>query len=497
MTSVAQTDAPTGASQTVDGIPSHAASGTPNATASQQAGLGDRAIAAVVDTLVLGGAFAVIGNWAATRWGGVTSSGFEMTGTPAAVTILLTGLFGFVYYWVLEGTVGATAGKAVVGLRVRHLDGSTAGLGASLTRNLCRLIDGIAFYLVGWIIASCSKRRQRLGDHLAHTIVVSDSAPAGRVIGAVGLAAFCAVVVVGVIAVRHGGAQSAVALGTSAHTGDVAGDVRSAPAPSDQSAGAAGAGASPLAISNVVWMDRAGGPPRASTPYTPDNTAYGAYQLSGFAHASDGHVDVAIRISPTDPSGAALDDPIANDVRTTGAATGPINGQFQVHLPPFVPAGVYSMRMTVHDAIGNTDGQFAPSFTVTAPPQLPAGALEVRDFVFSNSEGGDAVADPVYHAGQTVYLAMKFSGIQFRHDTTDVKIGLALLDPKGTVVMNKDDWATIAQRFVYHPSAFFIPATSNITLPSPVSPGTYAFRFTIADHVAATTVTSDAKFDVK
>jgi uncharacterized RDD family membrane protein YckC len=91
-----------------------------------------------------------------------------------------------VYFTVLEGLFGVTVGKLIMGLRVTDMQGQRASLRAVLLRNLLRLIDmlpliGINFggdgtfnipYLVGGIVALCSPYRQRLGDHVAHTLVV-------------------------------------------------------------------------------------------------------------------------------------------------------------------------------------------------------------------------------------------------------------------------------------------------------------------------------------
>jgi len=46
------------------------------------------------------------------------------------------------------------------------------GLGASVVRNVLRLVDGLSFYLVGALFALASSRGQRLGDRAAHTLVV-------------------------------------------------------------------------------------------------------------------------------------------------------------------------------------------------------------------------------------------------------------------------------------------------------------------------------------
>ena len=53
-------------------------------------------------------------------------------------------------------------------------DGSRPGAGQIATRTVLRLIDGIFFYLVGFVaILATGHRRQRLGDLAAKTTVVA------------------------------------------------------------------------------------------------------------------------------------------------------------------------------------------------------------------------------------------------------------------------------------------------------------------------------------
>jgi uncharacterized RDD family membrane protein YckC len=136
------------------------------------AALGDRLIALILDTVLMLALFAVIGMWAGARWGGISTSGFDMTGTGALVTIALVVIVAFFYHWLCEGLLGLTLGKAVAGVRVINENGDPCGLGPSLIRNILRIIDGLVGYLVGYFIAIFSKLRQRLGDHLARTFVV-------------------------------------------------------------------------------------------------------------------------------------------------------------------------------------------------------------------------------------------------------------------------------------------------------------------------------------
>lgn len=136
------------------------------------AGLGDRLIALILDTVMMMAVFAAVGTWVASLMGGRVTSGFWMEGTPASITIGVTMLLGFLYFWFMESLAGGTLGKRILGLQVRVMSGARCTLTQSLVRNLLRIVDGLAIYLVGFFIALFSKFRQRFGDHLAKTVVL-------------------------------------------------------------------------------------------------------------------------------------------------------------------------------------------------------------------------------------------------------------------------------------------------------------------------------------
>lgn len=81
-------------------------------------------------------------------------------------------VFPFLYYIILEGWKGATAGKMICQIRVVKEDCSQCDIKSSIIRNLFRLIDGISGYLVGAIVIWSSDKKQRLGDIIAKTVVI-------------------------------------------------------------------------------------------------------------------------------------------------------------------------------------------------------------------------------------------------------------------------------------------------------------------------------------
>lgn len=79
----------------------------------------------------------------------------------------------FLYYFLCEALGGATLGKFLLNLKVVRADGSACGWKESLIRNAVRVFDGIFFWWLGVASIVLSKKRQRLGDRLAGTIVMS------------------------------------------------------------------------------------------------------------------------------------------------------------------------------------------------------------------------------------------------------------------------------------------------------------------------------------
>ena len=152
---------------------------TRNGASPRVAKLGDRFIAFVLDTVVLSAVFAVVDAWIFMRWG--TVDGVELNLTTASLLMAgtLNALILFAYDWLLEASFGVTLGKALVGIRVVRTSRRSA-LAASAIRNLLRIVDGLGFYLVGAMVAGCSRCRQRLGDLCAGTAVVEEEFSTAR-----------------------------------------------------------------------------------------------------------------------------------------------------------------------------------------------------------------------------------------------------------------------------------------------------------------------------
>lgn len=133
--------------------------------------LGKRVLAIIIDSVLMG---VIAGLFFITTIASVfASQGIPVANIFLPIFFLLMGLgVTFFYAFLLEGYKGQTVGKMVMNIVVVKEDGSPCDYMSSFLRNLLRLLDGIMFYLVGLLVIIVSDKNQRLGDHVAGTLVV-------------------------------------------------------------------------------------------------------------------------------------------------------------------------------------------------------------------------------------------------------------------------------------------------------------------------------------
>lgn len=128
--------------------------------------LGSRFIAAFTDYLILTLVFIL-----ALVAVALTRTTFDASQeTVFAGLSVATFLLQFGYFIVAEFAFdGRTLGKRSMHLRVVRDDGRGITFGAALLRNLARVVDNIPIF---WLIPALDKRRRRIGDWIAGTLVV-------------------------------------------------------------------------------------------------------------------------------------------------------------------------------------------------------------------------------------------------------------------------------------------------------------------------------------
>jgi uncharacterized RDD family membrane protein YckC len=130
---------------------------------------GRRVLATIVDGIVLGVLFAVV----SILFGESSTSGTSVNFSMGTFPTLGFFILAMAYYILMEGYLGQTLGKMLLGIKVVREDtGEVPGIRVAAIRSVLRIVDGLFSYLVAFVTVLISGKNQRLGDMAAHTLVV-------------------------------------------------------------------------------------------------------------------------------------------------------------------------------------------------------------------------------------------------------------------------------------------------------------------------------------
>lgn len=132
------------------------------------ANLGSRALAFVVDMAIR--MVVIVVMLIAIGWARLTESGFTL------LAMTLVSLVYLSYHIVFESTLdGKTPGKSFAGVRVIKSDGTRLSLLDVVIRNVLRIVDILPFgYILGMVLVFFDPSNRRMGDLVAHTVVIHD-----------------------------------------------------------------------------------------------------------------------------------------------------------------------------------------------------------------------------------------------------------------------------------------------------------------------------------
>lgn len=88
------------------------------------------------------------------------------------ILVVINFVFEWLYFSLMESSSKqGTLGKIIVGIKVTDLEGKKISFGKACGRYFGKIISGIIF-MIGFIIAGITKRKQALHDLIAGTLVI-------------------------------------------------------------------------------------------------------------------------------------------------------------------------------------------------------------------------------------------------------------------------------------------------------------------------------------
>jgi uncharacterized RDD family membrane protein YckC len=453
------------------------------------ASLGDRTLAVLLDLLVLVAVFWAVGMWLAPLFGGLTSEGFNLQGRPALIIITVSGLVFLFYYVCLESWFGATFGKIVAGARITGVDGDPLDLRRSLIRNLLRIIDALVIYLLAAVLVLVTKKRQRLGDMVARTVVTKRDYPglvrAGALLVLIALPVAAIVGTWSLRAPATAGSTAPIATATTTTTpttpASSANASRTMPggAPAGSSAGAKVAPVTDgaLTLSNLRAAEGPEGPDRPSASYKPGDSATLRFDVAGF-DTSPGKGRVRISFSARDPFDVVVVQPVESMQEPPAGKTS-FNGWARISLPEYAWPGEYHIDLTIADLAANRQVKTSVPFTVEGMPIEPSDTLTLRNVRLTDGESGPPRPNASYRKGDTLWIAFDVVGFKADAEGT-VRFKEEAAVGSGGERSPQQQLLEVNDRFAYVPKR--IPVTNHLTL-NEMPPGEYLMTLTFTDSI--------------
>jgi uncharacterized RDD family membrane protein YckC len=128
-----------------------------------------RAIASVIDWLIVGGGFVFLGIGAVIV---VTDKMLQII--ISVVIAILIPIAKMIYHVVMESSdKQATYGKQLLNIRVTDLEGARINTSKAITRNLAKILSTVTL-CAGYLMCFFNKKQQCLHDMIADTLVIKD-----------------------------------------------------------------------------------------------------------------------------------------------------------------------------------------------------------------------------------------------------------------------------------------------------------------------------------
>jgi hypothetical protein len=247
--------------------------------------------------------------------------------------------------------------------------------------------------------------------------------------------------------------------------------------------------------------------PFVSSDFTflPGDYVYFSFQVSGFKtsggdYAAGRKLALTYQVALLDQTGSILEqqevDRIGEELTREDKNWAP-KRRASFLLPPFIAAGTFGVRLTVHDEYGKTDVSRDFPFHVGGRQIEPASSLSIQNFRFLRDErDGHALESPDYRAGATVWGRFDMTGFKTgAKNSVHLQYGVSVLRPDGSVIFTQPEAANESMDSDYHPQ--FVPGVLSVTTTPSLARGEYTMVVSVHDLLGKQDQTSNYKFRIE
>jgi len=239
--------------------------------------------------------------------------------------------------------------------------------------------------------------------------------------------------------------------------------------------------------------------------FLPGDYVYFSFQVSGFKasggeYAAGRQVALSYDLALLDQTGSVLEQQeagkITDEITPQDKNWAP-KRRASFLLPPFIAAGTYGVRLTVHDEYGKADISRDFPFHVGGRKIEPASSISIQNFRFlRNEHDSHPLESPDYRAGAIVWARFDMTGFKTGpKNAVHLQYGVSVLRPDGSVIFTQPEAANESMDSDYHPQ--FIPGVLSVTTTPSLARGEYTMVVSVHDLLGKQDQTSNYKFRIE
>jgi hypothetical protein len=253
-------------------------------------------------------------------------------------------------------------------------------------------------------------------------------------------------------------------------------------------------------VKPVIAQSDGGDPLPAGFAHTAGETMFFTCNISGFTKSPEEQIHLTYSVQVFDPKGVPVAEIFKNEMKEE---VGPQDKNWlpkietQIVLPDILRPGSYKIVVKAEDMLAKTSADLTVPFEVRGRDVTPSATLVAKNFRwFHNEEEERAMAQPLYHAGDNLYMKFDMTGFKYgENNKVDVSYVASLVLADGKTLWTQPEPAT-EQSESFYPKPY-ITGEFGISLQKNFQPGTYTMALAVKDAVGKQTFQGKFQFIVQ
>jgi hypothetical protein len=236
----------------------------------------------------------------------------------------------------------------------------------------------------------------------------------------------------------------------------------------------------------------------ADSVFYPGEKVYLGFKIAGYTVDEDYRIHLTWRADAHGPGGVRFapseGGEFAVEISPQDENWEP-SVEYSADIPQHAGSGVYRLKIAVTDHKAEETLEREIPLRVEGEDVEVSDSLSVRNFVYTMTEGGTVLEEPVFGSGDTVFASFYITGYKTDEENRyDVESNLRVIDNEGETVLALDPPGEKGSPFY---PRLWLPAKFRLDLDRSIPPGTYTVLLEVKDNVGGKTIQTEEKFLVK